>query len=338
MIIVMGHTATDGEINAVVDRVHEIGLKTELSRGEERTLIGVIGANAYAYREAFSHLSGIHEIIPITKPFKLASREFRAQNTVVDVGGVKIGAEEVVVMAGPCSVEGEEMLLETARHVAAQGAKVLRGGAFKPRTSPYSFQGLGEAGLKMMAAARDETGLKVVTEVVAPGDVEMVARYADILQLGTRNMQNYALLQEAGRSGKPVLLKRGMSSTIEEWLLAAEYVLSQGNRGVILCERGIRTFETATRFTLDLNAVPLVRELSHLPVIVDPSQATGRHSLVGPMSLAAVAGGAHGLIIEVHPTPNQALSDGAQSLDFAAFDRLMADLRRLLGAMAKQLA
>jgi len=192
--------------------------------------------------------------------------------------------------------------------------------------------------LKMMAAARDETGLKVVTEVVSPGDVEMVARYADILQLGTRNMQNYALLQEAGRSGKPVLLKRGMSSTIEEWLLAAEYVLSQGNRGVILCERGIRTFETATRFTLDLNAVPLVSELSHLPVIVDPSQATGRHSLVGPMSLAAVAAGAHGLIIEVHPTPNQALSDGAQSLDFAAFDRLMADLRRLLGAMAKQLA
>jgi len=242
------------------------------------------------------------------------------------------------MMAGPCSVEGEEMLLETARHVAAQGATILRGGAFKPRTSPYSFQGLGESALKMMAAARDETGLKVVTEVVSPGDVELVARYADILQLGTRNMQNYALLQEAGRSGKPVLLKRGMSSTIEEWLLAAEYVLSQGNRDVILCERGIRTFETATRFTLDLNAVPLARELSHLPIVVDPSQATGKWSLVRPMALAAVAGGAHGLIIEVHPTPNQALSDGAQSLDFAAFDRLMSDLRRLLGAMAKQLA
>jgi 3-deoxy-7-phosphoheptulonate synthase len=241
-------------------------------------------------------------------------------------------------MAGPCSVEGEEMLLETARHVAAQGAKVLRGGAFKPRTSPYSFQGLGESALKMMARAREETGLKVVTEVVSPGDVGLVAQYADILQLGTRNMQNYALLQEAGRSGKPVLLKRGMSSTIEEWLLAAEYILSQGNRDVILCERGIRTFETATRFTLDLNAIPLVRELSHLPIIVDPSQATGRWSLVGPMSLAAVAAGAHGLIIEVHPTPNQALSDGAQSLDFAAFDNLMKDVRRLLGAMQKQLA
>jgi len=381
----MAHQATQGEIDAVVERVHEIGLKTEISRGEERTLVGVIGGNAYAYKEAFSHLGGIHEIIPITKPFKLASREFRPVDTVVDVGGVKIGADDVVMMAGPCSVEGEEMLLETARHVAAQGAKVLRGGAFKPRTSPYSFQGLGESALtcsvegeemlletarhvaaqgakvlrggafkprtspysfqglgesalKMMAMARDETGLKVVTEVVSPGDVELVARYADILQLGTRNMQNYALLQEAGRSGKPVLLKRGMSSTIEEWLLAAEYVLSQGNRDVILCERGIRTFETATRFTLDLNAIPLAKELSHLPVIVDPSQATGRWSLVRPMALAAVAAGAHGLIVEVHPTPNQALSDGAQSLDFDSFDRLMQDLRRLLGSLAKQLA
>jgi 3-deoxy-7-phosphoheptulonate synthase len=338
VIIVMSHSATKAEIDAVVDRVNEIGLKSELSRGEERTLVGVIGGNAFAYKDAFSHLGGIHEIIPITKPFKLASREFRRADTVVEVGDVKIGGDEVVIMAGPCSVEGEEMLLETARHVAAQGARLLRGGAFKPRTSPYSFQGLGESALKMMAAARDETGLKVVTEVIAPADVEMVARYADILQLGTRNMQNYALLQEAGRSGKPVLLKRGMSSTIEEWLLAAEYILSQGNRNVILCERGIRTFETSTRFTLDLNAVPLVRELSHLPIIVDPSQATGRWTLVGPMSLAAVAAGAHGLIIEVHPTPSQALSDGAQSLDFASFDHLMADLRRLLGSMQKQLA
>jgi len=211
VIIVMSHQATKAEIDAVVDRVHEIGLKTEISTGEERTLVGVIGGNAYAYKEAFSHLGGIHEIIPITKPFKLASREFRPLDTVVDVGGIRIGSDEVVMMAGPCSVEGEEMLLETARHVASQGAKVLRGGAFKPRTSPYSFQGLGESGLKMMAEARAETGLKVVTEVVSPNDVELVARYADILQLGTRNMQNYALLQEAGRSGKPDLLKRGMS-------------------------------------------------------------------------------------------------------------------------------
>src|SRR5256886_5202089 len=323
----MSHQAPPAEIKAVVDRVEEIGLKTEISRGEERTVIGVIGGNAYAYRDAFSHLGGIQEIVPITKPFKLASREFRRQDTVVDVGGVKIGSDEVVMMAGPCSVEGEEMLLETARHVAAQGAKVLRGGAFKPRTSPYSFQGLGEAGLKMMAAARAETGLKVVTEVVSPGDVEMVARYADILQLGTRNMQNYALLQEAGRSGKPVLLKRGMSSTIEEWLLAAEYVLSQGNRGVILCERGIRTFETATRFTLDLNAVPLVRELSHLPVIVDPSQATGRHSLVGPMSLAAVAGGAPGVVVRGPPPPHPPPPGGAPAPPLAPVHPLSAHPR-----------
>src|SRR5438874_1673028 len=332
----MSRQATPAEIKAVGDGVEEIGLKTELSRGEERTVIGVIGGNAYAYRDAFSHLGGIQEIVPITKPFKLASREFRRQDTVVDIGGVKIGNDEVVVMAGPGSVEGEEMLLETARHVAAQGARILRGGAFKPRTSPYSFQGLGEDGLKMLARAREETGLKVITEVVTPGDVELVARYADILQLGTRNMQNYALLQEAGRSGHPVMLKRGMSSTIEEWLLAAEYLLSQGNRNVMLCERGIRTFEPATRFTLDINAVPLVRELSHLPVIVDPSQGTGRWSLVSPLSLAAVAAGANGLLVEVHPHPDDALSDGAQSLDFATFDRLMADLKRLSGVLAAQ--
>ena len=338
MIIVMSAQASEEQVQGVVARVKEIGLMPELSRGEERTLIGVIGGNAYAYREAFAHLPGIHEIIPITKPFKLASREFRQQDSIVDVGGVLIGGEPVVVMAGPCSVESEEQLLQTARFVAAEGAKVLRGGAFKPRTSPYAFQGLGETGLKMLALAREETGLKVITEVITPSDVELVAQYADILQVGTRNMQNYALLQEVGRAGKPVMLKRGMSSTIEEWLLAAEYILSQGNRDVLLCERGIRTFEHATRFTLDLNAVPMVRELSHLPVIVDPSQGTGRWGLVAPMSLAAVAAGAQGLIIEVHPHPDSALSDGAQSLDFAAFETLMADLRRLTEAMARQLA
>jgi len=304
--------------------------------GEDRSLIGVIGGNAYAYREAFSHLPGIQEILQITKPFKLASREFQSRDTVVDVAGVPVGGEEVVVMAGPCSVEDEAMLLRCAHFVAGQGARILRGGAFKPRTSPYSFQGLGEAGLRMLATAREETGLRVVSEVVTPADVELVCRYVDMLQVGTRNMQNYALLQEVGRSGKPVLLKRGMSSTVEEWLLAAEYVLSQGNRGVALCERGIRTFETSTRFTLDLNSVPLVRELSHLPVVVDPSQGTGRWSLVRPMSLAAVAAGAHGLIVEVHPRPGEALSDGAQSLDFEGFERLMRELRRLLEATASQ--
>ena len=228
------------------------------------------------------------------------------------------------------------MLLETARFVASQGARILRGGAFKPRTSPYSFQGLGEAGLRMLATAREETGLRVVSEVIAPADVELLVGYVDMLQVGTRNMQNYALLQEVGRTGKPVLLKRGMSSTIEEWLLAAEYVLSQGNRDVVLCERGIRTFEQATRFTLDLNAVPLVRELSHLPVVVDPSQGTGRWSLVKPMSLAAVMAGANGLIVEVHPKPDEALSDGGQSLDFDTFRRLMQDLVRLTEATAGQ--
>jgi 3-deoxy-7-phosphoheptulonate synthase len=337
VIIVMSHQATPAQVDAVVDRIHEIGLKPEVSRGEDRAVIGVIGGNAYAYREAFSHLAGIQEIVQVTKPFKLASREFRPEDTVVDVSGVRVGGDDVVVMAGPCSVENEDMLLETAHHVASRGARLLRGGAFKPRTSPYSFQGLGEAGLRMLAKAREATGLRIVSEVIAPGDVELVASHVDLLQVGTRNMQNYALLQEVGRSARPVLLKRGMSSTVEEWLLAAEYVLSQGNRGVILCERGIRTFEQSTRFTLDLNSVPLARELSHLPVIVDPSQGTGRWSLVRPMSLAAVAAGAQGLLLEVHPRPDQALSDGAQSLDFESFDQLMEDLRRLAGSLARQL-
>jgi 3-deoxy-7-phosphoheptulonate synthase len=336
MIIVMGRQAGSVQVQAVVDRVKEIGLRPEISVGEDRSVIGVIGGNAFAYREAFSHLPGIQEIVQITKPFKLASREFQSRDTVVDVGGVPVGGPEVVLMAGPCSVEDQAMLLETAHFVAARGARILRGGAFKPRTSPYSFQGLGEAGLRMLAAARDETGLRVVSEVVAPADVDMVARHVDMLQVGTRNMQNYALLQEVGRSGKPVLLKRGMSSTVEEWLLAAEYILSQGNRGVVLCERGIRTFETSTRFTLDINSVPLVRELSHLPVVVDPSQGTGRWSLVRPMSLAAVAAGAQGLLIEVHPRPGEALSDGAQSLDFDGFARLVSELRRMMEATAGQ--
>jgi 3-deoxy-7-phosphoheptulonate synthase len=336
VIIVMSRLASDRDLQAVVDRVREIGLRPEISRGEDRAVVGVIGANAYAHREAFSHLSAVQEIVQITKPFKLGSREFQPQDTVVDVAGVPVGGEEVVVMAGPCSVEGEEMLLETARFVASRGARILRGGAFKPRTSPYSFQGLGEAGLRMLAAARADTGLRVVSEVMTPSDVEMVAGYVDMLQVGTRNMQNYALLQEVGRTGKPVLLKRGMSSTIEEWLLAAEYILSQGNRNVVLCERGIRTFEQSTRFTLDLNAVPLVRELSHLPIVVDPSQGTGRWSLVRPMALAAVAAGAHGLLVEVHPRPEKALSDGAQSLDFENFERLTGELGRLTEAIAGQ--
>ena len=333
MIIVMSHQATSSQVDSVISRIEELGLRPEVSIGEDRTVIGVIGTNAYAYRDSFSHLPSVQEIIPITKPYKLASREWQPQDTVVDVGGVRIGGGDVVMMAGPCSVESEEMLLETARFVAAQGARMLRGGAFKPRTSPYSFQGLGRAGLEMLARAREETGLRVVSEVVTPADVALVGTYVDMLQVGTRNMQNYALLQDVGRSGVPVLLKRGMSSTVEEWLLAAEYVLSQGNRDVVLCERGIRTFENATRFTLDINVVPLVRELSHLPVVVDPSQGTGRWSLVRPVSLAAVAAGASGLIVEVHPRPDEALSDGSQSLDFDSLERLMRELGRLTAAL-----
>ncbi len=336
MIIVMSHQASQAHLEAVVERVVELGLQPEVTRGEDRSVVAVVGSNAYAYRESFSHLPGIQEILQISKPFKLASREFLPRDTVVDVGGVPVGGAEVVIMAGPCAVENEEMLVDTARFVKSRGARILRGGAFKPRSSPYSFQGLGEAGLKMLATAREETGLAVVSEVVAPADVGLLCRYVDMLQVGTRNMQNYTLLQEVGRSGKPVLLKRGMSSTIEEWLLAAEYILSQGNRGVVLCERGIRTFETSTRFTLDLNAVPMVRQLSHLPVVVDPSQGTGRWALVRPMSLAAVAAGACGLIVEVHPQPDLALSDGAQSLDFENFTALMADLQRLQGVTTPQ--
>ena len=338
MIIVMSHKASEPQVQSVIERVCEIGLRPEVSRGEDRVVIGVVGTNAYTYREAFSHLPGIQEIIPITKPFKLASREWQPQDSIVNVGGVRVGGPEVVVMAGPCSVENEEMLLTTARFVASCGARMLRGGAFKPRTSPYSFQGLGRAGLEMLARAREETGLRIVSEVVTPADVELVATYVDMLQVGTRNMQNYALLQEVGRSQRPVLLKRGMSSTVEEWLLAAEYVLSQGNKDVVLCERGIRTFETSTRFTLDLNSVPLARELSHLPVVVDPSQGTGKWSLVGPMSLAAVAAGASGLLIEVHPTPDEALSDGSQSLDFDTFTNLMTDLAGVCRALSRQVA
>ena len=336
MIIVMSQQASQAHIEGVIERVVELGLQPEVTRGEDRSVVAVVGANAYAYRESFSHLPGIQEILQISKPFKLASREFLPRDTVVDVGGVPVGGAEVVIMAGPCAVENEEMLVDTARFVKSRGARILRGGAFKPRSSPYSFQGLGEAGLKMLATAREETGLAVVSEVVAPADVGLLCRYVDMLQVGTRNMQNYTLLQEVGRSGKPVLLKRGMSSTIEEWLLAAEYILSQGNRGVVLCERGIRTFETSTRFTLDLNAVPMARQLSHLPVVVDPSQGTGRWALVRPMSLAAVAAGACGLIVEVHPQPDLALSDGAQSLDFENFTALMADLQRLQAATTPQ--
>ncbi|RLC93232.1 MAG: 3-deoxy-7-phosphoheptulonate synthase [Chloroflexi bacterium] len=340
MIVVMDKDSGDDEIAQVVKRLEAAGLKGHLSKGVERTVIGVVGVatGLPELRESLALMPGVENVVPISKPYKLSSREFKAEDTVIEVGGVSIGGDQVVVMAGPCAVESEEQVMSTARAVKAAGASVLRGGAFKPSTSPYSFRGLGEEGLKILAHAKAETGLPLVTEVLTPGDVELVARYADILQVGARNMQNFILLDEVGKAGKPVLLKRGMSATIQEWLLAVEYVLSQGNRQVVLCERGIRTFETHTRNTLDVSAVPSIQKLSHLPIIADPSHGTGRWELVTPMALASVAAGAHGLLIEVHPTPDTALKDGAQSLTFAHFDELMARLAPVAAAVGRRLA
>ncbi|MDI3297794.1 MAG: 3-deoxy-7-phosphoheptulonate synthase [Bacillota bacterium] len=314
MVIVMREGAEASEIERVVRAVEELGLRPHRSDGELRSVVGVVGDVSRLSEEVFLRLPGVEQVVRLEQPYKLASRAFRPEGSRVWAGPVEVGGPGIVVMAGPCSVESREQLLEAAQAVREAGAAVLRGGAFKPRTSPYSFQGLGAEGLRLLAEARQRTGLPVVTEVMAPQEVELVAEYADVLQVGTRNMQNFSLLKELGRAGKPVLLKRGMSATVEEWLLAAEYVLSHGNPDVILCERGIRTFEHATRNTLDLSAVPLVKRLSHLPVVVDPSHATGLWELVTPMALAAVAAGADGLLVEVHPDPSQALSDGRQSL------------------------
>jgi len=286
-------------------------------------------------REMLELLPGVEDVVQITKPYKLSSREFQPENTVIEVGGANIGSRELVVIAGPCAVETEEQVMSTARAVKAAGANILRGGAFKPSTSPYHFRGLGEEGLKILSQAKQETGLPLITEVLAPHDVEMVARYADIIQVGTRNMQNFILLDEVGQVKKPVMLKRGMSSTIQEWLLAAEYILAQGNQQVMLCERGIRTFETYTRNTMDISSIPIVHKLSHLPIIADPSHGTGKWYLVGPLALAAVAAGADGLMIEVHPTPDHALKDGAQSLTFENFAQLMDQLASLAKAVGR---
>ena len=331
----MRQDATPADIANIVAQVEEHGFTSHVSRGDERTVIGVIGMNPLSLRDAFVAARGVVEVIPITRRFMLSSREFRRTDTHIRVGDKDVGGDQVWVVAGPCSVESEDTFLETARRLKEAGAHALRGGAFKPRTSPYTFQGLRHEGLGILARARAETGLPVITEVLTPGDVEPVARVADVLQIGARNMQNFALLSEVGRLRKPVLLKRGISATIEEWLLSAEYVLSQGNYEVILCERGIRTFETYTRNTLDLSAIPLLRELSHLPVIVDPSHGTGRRSLVPPMAIAAVAAGAHGVMVEVHPHPESALSDGPQSLTLDGFNSLMQRLRHLAGALGR---
>jgi len=338
MIVVMKTGATEEQVLAVQKHIRELGFKDHRIHGEERNVVAVLGHVYPELVDELGVLEGVDSVVRISKPYKLASREVNPYNTVVKVGPVEIGGGNVIVMGGPCSVDSEENVMEAARAVQAAGGHILRGGAFKPRTSPYAFRGHGEKALQILAAARAETGLPIITEVMDTRDVDLVARYADVLQLGARSMQNFALLDEVGKCGKPVMLKRGISGTIEEWLLAAEYILSHGNRQVILCERGIRTYETATRFTFDVNAIPLVKQLSHLPVIGDPSHATGKWSLVEPVGLAAIAAGADGLQVEVHPNPDQALSDGAQSLTPANFAKLMGKVRILGEALGRPLA
>jgi 3-deoxy-7-phosphoheptulonate synthase len=338
MIVVMKVGSGDKEIAGVVKRIESAGLKAHVSQGVERTIIGVVGQIFPELEDMLEMLSGVDEVIRVSKPYKLSSREFHPLDTTVKVGGITIGGKEIVVMAGPCAVESEQQLLETARAVKAAGATILRGGAFKPSTSPYHFRGLGEPGLELLAQVKKEVGLPVITEVMSSSEVELVARYADILQIGARNMQNFNLLEEVGKTGKPVMLKRGLSATVQEWLLAAEYVLAQGNEQLMLCERGIRTFETYTRNTMDISVIPIIEKVSHLPIIADPSHGTGKWYLVIPMALAAVAAGADGIMVEVHPNPDLALKDGAQSLTFANFHQLMSQLKSVAEAVGRRLA
>lgn len=335
MIVVMSQRATPEQIQDVVDRVTELGCEAHLSQGKETTIVGVIGDQRRLRESVFEAMDGVEQVVRILKPFKLAGRGFHPEDTVVSVKDVDIGGNAFVVMAGPCAVESHEQLFEAAGAVRRVGVRVLRGGVFKPRTSPYSFQGLGREGLELLQEVRDDTDMAVVTEVMAPEQVDMVAAHADILQIGTRNMQNFNLLHAVGRSGKPVLLKRGMMSTMEELLMSAEYILSHGNYRVMLCERGIRTFEPYTRNTLDISAVPVLKELTHLPVIVDPSHACGNWRWVSALSLAAVAAGADGLLIEVHPQPEVALSDGEQSLRPDRFYELMDRIKAVAAAIGR---
>src|SRR5215831_14009164 len=356
MIVVMQQHCNDEAIEHVMTYLKNHGLSGHLSQGVERTVIGVLGAVGPSgtrttagginpeIQDALEGLPCVEQVVIVTKPYKLASREFHPENTIVEIptacvsgGVVRIGDTPVVMMAGPCTVESETQLLTTAEAVRKEGAVILRGGAFKPSTSPYGFRGMGEEGLKLLAKARGEFGLSIITEVMTPTDVEMVCEYADILQIGTRNMQNYMLLDEVGRTNKPIVLKRGMSATIEEWLLAAEYILSQGNSNVMLCERGVRTFEKFTRNTMDISAVPVIKQLSHLPIISDPSQGTGRRDLVTPMSLASIAAGTDALLIEVHPNPDEALKDGAQSLTLDQFTQLMPKAQAVAHAVGRSL-
>ena len=337
MIIVLKPDATKKQVDHVLERIKTLGLKPMVSKGTERTIIGVIGEEDILRVQPLEVIPGVEKVMPVLKPYKLVSREFKPESSVVNVNGQPIGGKKIALMAGPCSVENRQMLLDTATAVHGAGAQFLRGGAFKPRTSPYSFQGLREEGLKYLRNVADGLGMAVVTELVDVRDLKAIERYADVIQIGARNMQNFELLKEVGLSKKAVLLKRGLSSTITEFLLAAEYILSQGNFNVILCERGIRTFETQTRFTLDLAAVPVIKKLSHLPVIIDPSHSTGSWEFVAPMALAAVAAGADGLLIEVHPNPEVALSDGPQSLLPKKFARLVKDLKKVATAVGRTL-
>ncbi len=337
MIVVMSQDATREQIDAVLLKIEEFGLQTHPIYGVQKTVIGVIGDDKTKVVETMAGYPGVERIIPILKPYKFASRETHPQDTVIELAGVSIGSDKVAVMAGPCAIESREQILNSARLVKMAGGSILRGGAYKPRTSPYSFQGLGEEGLRYLAEAREETGLPVVTELTDPRKIDLVCEYADIIQVGARNMQNFVLLTEIGRSGHPVLLKRGPSAKIEDLLLAAEYIIKEGNRKVILCERGISTFETYTRNTLDISAVAALKRLSHLPVVVDPSHSVGIADIIPAMSMAAVAAGADGLLIEIHPNPNAALCDGPQSLDFETFSGLMARLRKVAQAIGRDI-
>jgi 3-deoxy-7-phosphoheptulonate synthase len=337
MVVVMQERATDEQVQRVIAKLVEMGFDVHRSTGALRTVLGAVGGTRQFDVALLEVLDGVQEVLRITEPYKLASRTFKPDNTVVNVDDVRIGGDEVIVMAGPCSAETEEQVETTTASVKRAGAKVLRGGAFKPRSSPYSFQGLGEEGLRLLKSAADRHNLKLVSEVMDISQLDLIERYSDILQVGARNMQNFTLLRELGRSRKPIMLKRGISATIEEWLLSAEYILAGGNMSVMLCERGIRTFESATRNTLDISAIPVVRKLSHLPILVDPSHGTGKRDKVAPMARAAVAAGADGLLIEVHNDPDHALSDGAQSLFPAQFDRLMAELRIIAPAIGRSI-
>ena len=337
MVVVMEERASEEQVQHVIAQLVEKGFDIHRSTGQLRSVLGAVGGNRSFDTRLIEVMDGVHEVLRITEPYKLASRTFKPERSAVSFDEFRVGGDEVIVMAGPCSVETEEQIAAAAAAVKKAGAKILRGGAFKPRSSPYSFQGLGEEGLRMMRTAADAEGLKVVSEVMDVSQIELVARYADILQVGARNMQNYTLLRELGKARTPVLLKRGIAATIEEWLLSAEYLLSGGNTDVILCERGIRTFESYTRNTLDISAIPVIQKLSHLPIIADPSHGTGLRDKVAPMARAAIAAGADGLIIEVHPDPDNALSDGAQSIFPPQFDRLMAELRIIAPAIGRSI-